>query len=930
MSEPDRARSATRTRLHRGHVAALLLYVLAALLLTWPLARRFATHMPGNGIDDPSLAWNLWWIKVRLVEQLNWDIFHVGWMFHPIDINLAFYTLTPLNGLLSMPLQTSASLVVANNLVLLSSFVLGGYGLFLLVQVIWRDTWTPQQTRLSPATLWWMAWLGGFIYAFAAPKLFYAALGQYNIASSQWLPFCLLYLWRVLSAPTLSRALRDGALAGIFLTLQAWAELTYASFLILLTFFVYGWVLIFWVLPQRVDQPARKLRNMTAAYATTAGVFLFGISPFLATMLPDLRVEGNFFASGGGFADVFSADLMGYLLPVRLHPLLGDWVASQPFPNDVGQQIFIGYSVLFLVALGWWSAQRVAGTQRRTANLWLGLFLFAFLLSLGPTLRFEGEALPVPGPFALVSHLPFFSGNRYPSRYSVVLLAAAGVLAARGLVYLAEHVRPPLLAWLPGLVVLVFVAEHVAIPLPLTDYHVPSIYQRLAEEPGDFAVLELPTGWRNGARVLGRSDELIMLQQWYQTTHGQRRLGGNTSRNPAYKFQYFSEEPVLADLIALMNADRDHIAAVLESEYDAMVVRDRVLLPDLLEFLGVRFVLLHEDEAPDLLARFVQDAMPVRLLETWEGEDWRSEPAAIRLYQVDPSQTDSVGGAAAPVNAGEPSAHRYLAEGWAPVGTTNDGRYATRTTPGLLLDLPDTGGTLTLSFGRDVTVRYALNGQSLGSQTGEIHRLEIPANVATRPVDQLSLFFETPGTAASALATSASAIGQTGVSLPPGLTLMVRSTGEEVGNFATIYLNGTQLAPNRRGYNLVALSPAGAVLASEVFDTHDPTGDTESAAMTAWLDQWPHGTIIVGAVADEASMSLSSNAVSALQRLGVATDLRGQFRQSHAFIGVQGAPPSSAVEATSLTHPATIWLGAPVDAPAVYGPLRSIQRDLSP
>src|SRR5690606_3631221 len=101
------------------HTVALLLYGLVSLALTWPLARRFATHMAGNGIDDPALGWNLWWIKTRLVDQVNLDIFHVGWMFHPIDINLAFYTLTPLNGLLSVPLQTSASLIVANNLLLL-------------------------------------------------------------------------------------------------------------------------------------------------------------------------------------------------------------------------------------------------------------------------------------------------------------------------------------------------------------------------------------------------------------------------------------------------------------------------------------------------------------------------------------------------------------------------------------------------------------------------------------------------------------------------------------------------------------------------------------------------------------------------------------------------------------------------------------------
>jgi hypothetical protein len=45
-----------------------------------------------------------------------------------------------------------------------------------------------------------------------------------------------------------------------------------------------------------------------------------------------------------------------------------------------------------------------------------------------------------------------------------------------------------------------------------------------------------------------------MQQLWYQTTHGKRVLGGNTSRNPEFKFQYFSEQPTLARLIAMTNA----------------------------------------------------------------------------------------------------------------------------------------------------------------------------------------------------------------------------------------------------------------------------------------------------------------------------------------------------------------------------------------
>lgn len=42
-------------------------------------------------------------------------------------------------------------------------------------------------------------------------------------------------------------------------------------------------------------------------------------APLLTAMLPDLRVEGDFFGSGGGggFADIFSAHLAGFVQPTR-------------------------------------------------------------------------------------------------------------------------------------------------------------------------------------------------------------------------------------------------------------------------------------------------------------------------------------------------------------------------------------------------------------------------------------------------------------------------------------------------------------------------------------------------------------------------------------------------------------------------------------
>jgi hypothetical protein len=136
-------------------------------------------------------------------------------------------------------------------------------------------------------------------------------------------------------------------------------------------------------------------------------------------------------------------------------------------------------------------------------------------------------------------------------------------------------------------------------------------------------------------------------------------------------------------------------------------------------------------------------------------------------------------------------------------------------------------------------------------------------------------------------------IGLTGA-LCPG-DLRVHSAGQPYGESASIAFNGVELAANQRGYNLVALAPDGRVHATGVFDTFlDPQA---AARLAAFVGGHPPGTLVAGAVRDEASHRLTEDAVAALRTLGVAGDLRGHFRESHAFVGMKGAPQGTALEA---------------------------------
>jgi hypothetical protein len=169
-------------------------------------------------------------------------------------------------------------------------------------------------------------------------------------------------------------------------------------------------------------------------------------------------------------------------------------------------------------------------------------------------------------------------------------------------------------------------------------------------------------------------------------------------------------------------------------------------------------------------------------------------------------------------------------------------------------------------------------------------------------------------------------IGKTGVTT--NHSLVVQSAGNDVGNFAHIFVDGVDVSPNQVGYNLVALDVAGVVQGSKTFNTL--ASPDESQALADWLQQWPTGTIIAGAVRDEASMSLTETAVNALKTIGLTTDLRARFRWSHAFVGVVGAPPGSALESAKLLQPATVSVGIAVDAPAVYGGVGRIQFAANP
>jgi hypothetical protein len=130
-------------------------------------------------------------------------------------------------------------------------------------------------------------------------------------------------------------------------------------------------------------------------------------------------------------------------------------------------------------------------------------------------------------------------------------------------------------------------------------------------------------------------------------------------------------------------------------------------------------------------------------------------------------------------------------------------------------------------------------------------------------------------------------------------TLQVRSAGLSDGNYALFYQNNEELYRGGRGHSVVTLDGAtGRVLEKRNFDTYGSS--VQSDSMAAFLNRQLAATLVLVAVADDGSSSLTTGCKQALQRLGGARAGELKFRDSYVLISQVGADPKQVVEVLKL------------------------------
>lgn len=519
-------------------------YFVLTLVMAWPLPRHLSTHLLNYDSDAKLIHWIVRWdIHAFTAQPLH--IFDAN-IFAPLPNTLAYAEHLIGSAILAAPIVwLTDNTFLAINLIALASIWLSGVGLYLLAR------------RLGASAT--AAFLGGLVFAFAAPRFF--RIGQLQLTTIHWMPFCLAWLHSYLDR---GRP-RDLRLAAWMFSVQAVSGGHGAVFLAVCI----GAVLSYRVALGEALRPLQRLRDLGVTGALAA-------VPIVLVFLPYLRArsDAGLARTLVGWRTAFSSF---FASPSHLH----HWIAQifpaswREFPDAF---LFPGYLAVLLPLAGglvWLWRTRTQPDPRpwrlRPAALYALIAIVCFSLVMGPPY----------GTWQWVYDLPVLNFIRVPTRFSMVMVLALAVLTALAFdtLTLRRSARTRQIAG--GVLAVVLLAEYWAGPLPAQAHprELPAIDRWLATQPTPFVVAEGPMpgdpehyGLQNSRNA---NFMLHSIAHWQKTVHGFSGVLPDGHRRLYEAMAVFPSEDALARMRALgvthvvwhANMQDPAIAAAVDAEF---------------------------------------------------------------------------------------------------------------------------------------------------------------------------------------------------------------------------------------------------------------------------------------------------------------------------------------------------------------------------
>jgi hypothetical protein len=540
--------------------AAALAYLALTLCATWPLVLGLGRNVAWDLGDSVLVMWILSWDCEQLLRILGGDLSRVASffsanIFHPAPLTLSYSDHLVAQAIQIFPVWViTRDPILSYNLLFISTFVLSGTGMFLLMRELTGNTTA--------------AFFGGVLFAFAPYRL--PQSSHLQVLSCQWMPFALYGFTRYVE----TRRLRPLGGAAVALVLQ-----NLSSGYHLLYFPPFAAAYVLWLVARR---HLWRDRRLWLELAGAAALVTIATVPFLLPYA-EMRRMWNTLRPAAEVSR-FSADVYSYATAFSEQRIWGGILAAFPKPEA---ELFPGLVPLLLAIAGvvWYRRQgdRQASASPSLAPGWFvwllgmtaavhlvaaiavlisrritydfGLFelqmsnvnqllvraaaavglmalvsprvrdsirtfirergfpvgglLVAAWLSLGPLPQAQGRPVEIAAPYkVLYDYVPGFDGLRVPARFGAIEALMLAMLGAYGAQRLAGS-RPGRGVLAAASVFFFLESTHVpftvngmtpvrGLATPEARLHrparAPAVYQAMAEQPSGSVLLELPFG----------------------------------------------------------------------------------------------------------------------------------------------------------------------------------------------------------------------------------------------------------------------------------------------------------------------------------------------------------------------------------------------------------------------------------------------------
>lgn len=523
------------------HLLALFLYSCLTLVLTYPAVLRLKVAIIGDYVDSFLNTWIVAW-GVRKITRGEWGSLFDANIFFPYKNTLAYSEHLLGVALTAIPIQLGFNdPLVTFNVSVLISFVLTALGMYLLVWYLTRNGYA--------------AFFSGLLFSFFPWRIGHIA--HLQLLSAQWLPLTFLFLHKTVK----SFSYRYLFGAAFFFILQFYSCGYYGLFLAL-------FVVVFMVLALQEGR-GRRYRLM----GRFGLFFLFAFLVILPVYLPYLKLKKDFgFFRPFGEVVFFSADFASFLSIPLQNRLWGNLL--QGFGKPEGD-LFVGLIAGAMCLTGIWSQAQwkkypapppaAPRTPSRVFPLrfltllrekvgvllprfsaseprfYFYLLILSFLLTLGPVIHWQGRPISY-GPYMLLYQwVPGFEGLRVPARFVVMMHLAVSVLAGYGLAWVLGRMPS---SWKRQVVgsgfALLALIEYASFPISMPSVPAgkdfPRVYTWLAQQPGDFAILEIPLPTRP-EEIFGDAPYV-----YYSAYHWKKLVNGYSGFIPPGYTRLYQEE----------------------------------------------------------------------------------------------------------------------------------------------------------------------------------------------------------------------------------------------------------------------------------------------------------------------------------------------------------------------------------------------------